>query len=411
MGFWLVATALALVVSGFMALALLRSRQSSNLDPNQDMRIYREQLAEIDRDVGRGVLAREESEQVRMEVSRRLLAADRMVQTANSVSRSQRGSPVIAVVLCLTVTCGAIGLYLSIGAPGYPDLPLADRLQLSEEIRGTRTGQVDAEALAGAASKVSGDIDPTLSGLMERLRAAVAEHPDSLEGLSLLARYEARLGNHIAAHSAQLRLIALKGDTVVAEDYAALAEQMVLAAGGFVSPEAESALTKALQLDPEHGPARYYMGLMHAQSGRPDLAFGIWRGLLETSPQDAPWIPPIEALIGDVARAAGLSYIAPAPARDAPGGPTVDDINAANEIGAAEKAEMIHGMVEGLAERIDSGENASPAEWARLIRSLGVLGDRERAFEFWSKAQERFADDPAAAAMIRDEATRLGVVK
>jgi cytochrome c-type biogenesis protein CcmH len=100
---------------------------------------------------------------------------------------------------------------------------------------------------------------------------------------------------------------------------------MILAAGGYVSPEAEAALVRGLELQPRNGTARYYAGLMYAQQGRPDLAFPIWRNLLAESTPDAPWLDPIRLQIEEVAALAGervrLADL-PQPARPPPARPS-----------------------------------------------------------------------------------------
>ena len=186
-----------------------------------------------------------------------------------------------------------------------------------------------------------------------------------------------------------------------------------MAANGFVSPEAEGALQKALELEPRNGPARYYTGLMYAQSGRPDLAFRIWRPLLAESLPNAPWVPPIRAQIEEVAQAAGIRYTPPAAsaAPFAPGrGPSAEDVEAASEMTPEERQEMIRGMVDGLAERL-ADEGGPPEDWARLINALGVLGDRDRAAAIWTEAQTSFADNPQGLATIRAAAQRAGVAQ
>ncbi len=411
MEFWLIAGTLALVVSGLPAMALLRSRDDGEPDTNQGMHIYRDQLAEVDRDVARGILTDEEAGRVRIEVSRRLLDADRAARAAKSASPPRFASATLAIGICVLMLGGSVGLYLSVGAPGYPDMPLAERIALAEEIHRSRMSQAEMEAWIDQAWVAPEGVDPTLLGLMDRLRETVAKNPGELEGLRLLAQYEGLLGNHIAAHSAQSGLVALKGEAATADDYATLAHHLVLAANGFVSPEAEAALRMALQLDPGHSQARYYTGLMLAQGGRPDLTFGIWRALLEQVPPDAPWIQPIMDQIRDVAQAAGIRNVPSAIQAPPLPGPTVEDIETASEMDASDRQDMILGMVKGLAERIDSEGSDSPAEWARLIRSLGVVGDMTRASEFWAKAQERFAGDIEALALIRAAAVDSGALK
>ena len=69
---------------------------------------------------------------------------------------------------------------------------------------------------------------------------------------------------------------------------------------------------------------------------------------------------------------AGVEYELPAvgePAR----GPTAGDVAAAGEMSEADRKEMIRGMVTQLSDRLAT-EGGPPAEWARLIRALGVFG-------------------------------------
>ena len=252
------------------------------------------------------------------------------------------------------------------------------------------------------------DVQAGYSDLVQRLRGAVAERPDDLQGHVLLARSEAALGNYVAAYSAQERVIVLRGDAATATDYADLADMMVLAAGGYVSPEAERVLETALSRDPENGIAQYYMGLMMAQTGRPDIAFRVWDRLLRASPSDAPWLPPILAQMEEMAFRAGVPEYEVPRIAGLPG-PTAEDVEAAGELSIEERQEMIRGMVSRLSERL-ANEGGPPEDWARLIASLGVLGEEARAIAIWNNAQEVFADDPSALDVVRDGARAAGLV-
>src|SRR5687768_2511742 len=117
---------------------------------------------------------------------------------------------------------------------------------------------------------------------------------------------------------------------------------MVLAAGGYVSPEAGAALKRALALEPAHPVGRYFSGRALAAGGRTARAYRLWAGLRAAGPPDAPGIAAIEAQIGAVARAANL----PPPAARATAPPAPADDPA-----PAEQQAMIEGMVEGLARR------------------------------------------------------------
>lgn len=408
--FWIIAGGLALAVGALLALAVLRARGGA-APANYDIKVYRDQLAEVDRDLARGVVSEDEAGRVRLEVSRRILEADKAAQAEAAGGRAPRGASLAAAGLIgLVLVGGAAGLYARLGAPGYPDLPLTARIEMAEEARKDRVGQDEAEARFGAPYVPPPDADPQFLALMERLRGAVAGNPDELQGQMLLARNEAILGNFAAAHPAQGSVIALKGAAATADDHATHADLMVLAAGGFVSPEAEAALERALALEPRNGPARYYMGLMHLQNQRPDLAFRIWRALLDESLPNAPWVAPITAQIEQVAELAGIRYVPPAPAGAPERGPSAGDMAAAAEMTPEERQEMIRGMVDGLAERL-AGEGGPPEDWARLINALGVLGETERAAAIWTEAQTVFADAPEAVEAIRVAAVRAGVAE
>ncbi len=262
--------------------------------------------------------------------------------------------------------------------------------------------------------------DPRYIALMEQLRTAVAARPGDLRGQELLAYNEQVLGNYAAAYRAQAAVIALKGAEATAADHAAFGELMVAAAGGYVSPEAEAAFSEVLRRDPANGTALYYIGQMFAQTGRFDLAFRLWRPLLDRSDPQDPWVAPIRAQIAEVADRAGVRYTLPplpgAPGPPFPGpvwprpGPTQDQVTAAQDMSPEDRAAMIRGMVAGLAERLAQGEGTA-AEWARLIRAYGVLGDREAAAAAWAQAQTALAATPAAVAEVRAAAVAAGVAE
>ncbi len=403
--FWAVAGLMTLAVAALLLLAMLRGRTGPAAAATYDMRVYRDQLREVDRDLARGTVSEAEAERLRTEISRRLLEADRAAQGKAAGARAPRGLSLVFAGLTAAVLAGAFGLYWVLGAPGYPDLPLAARIASAEQARAARPGQDAAETAAEASRPAPPEIDPEFADLMARLREAVAERPGDLRGLALLAMNEARLGNFRAAYEAQEALIAARGDAATADDYTDLADLLIGAAGGYVSPRAEAALETALDLDPKHTAARYYYGLTFAQTGRPDLAFRLWRALLAESPPDAPWVPVIEAEMPALAAAAGERWSA-----DEARGPTAADIDAAADMAPEDRAAMIRAMVDGLSDRL-AIEGGPPEDWARLISALGVLGETADASAIWTEAQTIFADAPGALETVRAAAIAAGVAE
>lgn len=405
MGFWLTTAGAIILVAGFTLLALLRRTKEQEVTPaGFDLQVYRDQLKEVERDITRGILSEEEGERVRLEVSRRILDADKAIQQVQATENAPRSANLAIAALSLAVLAGgSLWLYSRLGAPNYPDMPLKARIEAADEIRETRPDQRSAEANTPPQPATRADLEP----IVEQLREVVKERPDDLRGFTLLAGSEATLGNFKAAYVAQERVIELKGNQATAEDFAVLAEMMIVAAGGYVSPEAEEALNKSMQLDPRNASARYYAGLMFQQTGRPDLTFRLWRDLLAEGPEDAPWIAPIRAEIENLAALAGVEYQPPAPELR---GPNAGDMSAAAEMSPEERQAMIEGMVEGLAERLAT-EGGTPAEWAQLINALGQLGQIERAAAIWGEAQQVFGANPDALEVVRRAAGRIGLTE
>lgn len=408
MTFWITACAMATLVALLLGRAAWRG--AKGVVPTQaqyDIQVYRDQLAEVDRDVARGVIAPEDATRVRTEISRRILAADATGGKASAVSNAR---PTVAMIaMALLLIGGSVALYLKVGQPGYGDLALADRIAFAESMRENRPSQETAEA-ALPPFEVPGTLSAEYLSMVDQLRTAVAARPDDLQGHVLLAQNEANIGNFAAAARAQQEVLRLLGDAATAEDVGDYAELLVLAAGGYVSPQAETALRAVLAQDAEDGRARYYIGLMMVQTGRPDITFRLWDNLLRRGPADAPWIRPIREQIMPIADLAGVDYTMPAIGDGGGVGPSAADIDAAADMTADERMEMIGGMVDGLSNRLAT-EGGPPGDWARLITSLGVLGEREQALAVFDNAMQVFAEDDGALDIIRAAGSQAGVAE
>ena len=413
MAFWIITIGLTAVVAGLLALALLRRDDKFSGEADYDLRVYRDQLTEVERDLERGVLSGADATRVRTEVSRRILAADTERRVDSDLVS---GAPkALALVITLILAGGSFALYKGIGpitglgAPGYGDLALVERIAYADELRKTRPSQAEAEASLPAQAPVA-EFNADYLRLVQTLRDTVVERPDDIQGHVLLAQNESNLGNFSAAYQAQGRILDLKGDQSSVQDLTDYMDLLVLAAGGYVSPEAEKAARVILARSTDNGIARYYMGLMMAQTGRPDLAFRVWDRQLRTGPEDALWIAPILAQIPEVAQRAGVNYQIPAIGSAKTKGPTSEDIESAGNMTGADRIEMIEGMVAGLSDRLAT-DGGPPEEWAQLIGALGVLERTDQAFAIFKNAEIVFGGDPSAMDMITRAAQRAGVAE
>ena len=391
--FWTIAILAGLVVATALVRPMLRARTAALPRDEADLQVYRDQLAEVDRDIARGTLDPLEGETLRTEISRRLLAA--AADTEETATGSTPNTP-FALATAALVLAASFGLYWTIGSPGIPDQPRAARIAASDAAWAARPSQAEmAEAIAarGATLDPLAALPADQRALLDRLREVLAERPDDLQGHTLLEGFLADYGDFSGAAQAQAEIIRIKGAQATPADHLKLAEYLIFAVNGYVSPEAEDALREVLIRDQSNPGARYFSGLSAVQAGRPDIAYDIWTSLMRAGPQDAPFMADIRARIGDVARAAGRQ---PPETR----GPAQADIAAAADMSDEDRAAMIRGMVDGLSDRLAT-EGGPAEDWARLIRSLGVLGERGRANTIMKEALEVFADSPSDIDLIR----------
>ncbi len=406
--FWTVAAVLVLGTLAAVFAPLLRRRASAERRASYDMQVYRDQLREIDADRDRGVLSESEAQASRVEVSRRLLAAADAEAAETAAARApRRVSAPVAWGATAALALAAAGLYAGLGAPLLPDQPLAARLERQAEERANRPTQAVAEAMVAGDAEAAppAAASPEDLALLARLQAVLAERPDDLQGHRLLARSLGTLGRWAEAAAAQARVVELTEPEVDPQALVDWAELMILAVGGYVSPEAEAALARALALDAQNPVGRYYSGLALLQGGRPDLAYRLWSGLLVEGPADAPWVASIERDIDEVARLAGQP---PPPRAQAPAGPTRTEIEDAQGMEVGDRGAMIEGMVARLSDRLAT-EGGPPEDWAQLVRSLGVLGRSEDAAAILAEARHHFAQNPAALDLLTAAAREAGL--
>lgn len=410
MTFWIVTSFMALAIALLIALVLLRARTLGEPAAAFDLKVYRQQLRELDKDLTRGVINQDDAGRTRTEISRRILTADEQLRNHRAAQAQPRSvTLVMAVLVGLLIIGGSLGLYYRLGVHGYGDLPLADRIAQAQERAIDRPSQQQAEA--GIPARAPLQVEEGYEQLVEQLRKTAGERTNDAQGQALLTQHEANLGNFVAAYQAKKNYIRIMSGDVEAKDFAETAELMIMAAGGYVSLEAESELRQALMLDGRNGPARYYWGLMLGQIGRPDMAYQIWAETLQAGPATAPWIDGIEEQIEEMAYRAGVDYtpITPSPGRGEPlAGPSAEDLASAQEMSNEERQGMIRGMVSQLSERL-ANEGGSPQEWARLIGALGVLGEMDQAKAIHAEALQTFDGDDSALALITSAAQQAGI--
>ncbi|MGE0214086.1 MAG: c-type cytochrome biogenesis protein CcmI, partial [Parvibaculaceae bacterium] len=328
--------------------------------------VYRDQLAELERDQARGVLSAADAEAARNVVARRLLKAEGTAEAGAPASVSGRRPVFLASAALVPII--AMSLYLAVGRPDLPDLPRSERLAHAVE-------------------------NNDFPAMIAQVEAHLAQNPNDAEGWVVLAPAYRRLGRYAEAADAYARAASLAPPN--AKLQTELGETLVLANEGLVVAEARKAFESALKLDGQDMKARFYRALAAKQEGKREEALKGFQDMLAEGPKDAPWRSAVEKQVASLA-----GPVAPA---------LSDEQMAAGEGMSAEARQtMIRGMVDGLATRLK--QNGKDLDgWLRLARARVVLGEKPAAAAALAEAEAQFKGDEASLARIADARRSLGL--
>jgi len=329
--------------------------------------VYKDQLAELDRDAATGLIGGAEASAARVEIGRRLLASADTERAAPTASRRgvRRG---LAVFALIGLPVLALGLYLPLGSPLQGDEPLAAR-------------------------KPAVSPSQPLDNLVAQVEAHLEKNPTDGRGWTVLAPVLAKIGRFDDAARAYLNSITYAGET--ADRRADLGEVLTMAAGGVVTADAKGEFDRAVVLNPDDAKSRYFLGLAAEQDGRPKDAAAIWRAMLDKAPADAPWRPMLQS---QLARLEGAAV------------PALPDgaADAAQTMSEADRSAMILGMVDKLAARLK--QNGDDVEgWLRLVRAYMVLGDTDKAKSAQTEARQAVSGNAERLKLLNDGLKSLGL--
>jgi cytochrome c-type biogenesis protein CcmH len=393
---WLVLAGMSAVVVGLLLHPLLVPGERATETQDGSTAVYRDQLAEIDTELGRGLIGPDEAEAARREIARRLIASDVQSPDGSAVpTASEQGSPKppprlttrVAVTIAVLVPVVALATYLQTGAPGVPAQPIAAR-------------------------RATPPVNPEVAKLIGAVEARLKDNPEDGRGWDAIAPVYLRLARYAQAADAYTRANRLLGESP--RRLAGLAEALMLAEDGRVGPEARDALQKLLALEPGHLQARFWLAFAKEQDGDLAAAAADYAKLLADAPKDASWRPMVEERQQAVrsALAGGEGAATPGAGNSLSGllatGPTAADVAAAERMSPAERQAMIDSMVSGLAARLEK-DGRDLAGWQRLIRALTVLGRTDEARAALGRARKSLADEPQALAALADLAKTLGL--
>lgn len=387
--FWIIAALMIIGAAAALALPLLSNHVGSTDAAEYDLEVYRDQLAELEREHDQGAITDDEVEAARTEIARRMLSADARMekQARRGSSGGKSGMAVLAGGLAIMLSAGAVLLYLQTGTPGMPDAPLAQRTDLPGPGEDEQHVRDQVAELARAAEANSGDADAWLR---------LADAYGSIE----------MFDDAVAAYRKAIALGPVAAG--INSDFAVV---LIMAAQGTVTPEARTIFEAELASGSGDPRPQFYLALADYQAGRPREALDRWVELIAGSPADAPWLDTVREHLSRAAEDLGLNVaeVMPEPLPASSGGAPQMTPEQRAELEAmtpAERDAMIRDMVEALDARLQE-DPMDLESWERLIRARTVMGDRDAAQDALNRALEAFAEAPVPTRKLVELGTEL----
>ncbi|MET3107308.1 cytochrome c-type biogenesis protein CcmH [Oxalobacteraceae bacterium GrIS 2.11] len=230
-------TMFLVLVAGLVAAALLfvlptlmRSKNSgtgASLSSEVNLQVLRDQLRELDRDLGAGIINQDDYQSAKLELERRV-STDVLSDSPSVTHAPEKLSMVVGIGLLIPVV--AISLYLYLGSPLTIEAPSA---------------QTEANQ---AATDPANPTPEQIAKMVAQLEQHLKQDPSDATGLAMLARSYHALGRYQDATQAYARLVKLNpNDANLLADYA---DAMAMSQNKTLQGEPEKIIAQALSIDP-----------------------------------------------------------------------------------------------------------------------------------------------------------------
>ncbi|MXS83380.1 c-type cytochrome biogenesis protein CcmI [Nitrosomonas oligotropha] len=283
--FWVISGIFIVTALLFIIPTLLRSRdnQLKNLEHDAvNITVYRDQIAELDRDLENDILSREQYDRSKQELQQRMLQdvteRDKLVIGKNKKIRNV----VLSTFIALTLPLAAISLYLVIG----DTRGLLPQAQLA-----SATQQMNRD---GGGAPAGHD---NFSSVLDNLIARLNNNPEDIEGWIMLGRTYAIMGRYAEAGSTYAKLVELIPDSPqILSDYA---DVLAMKNQGNLSGKPAELIYEALRIDPKYPKALALAGTAEFEQERYAQAAEYWEKLLEGIPADSPLAQSVKESIAE----------------------------------------------------------------------------------------------------------------
>lgn len=258
---WIIFAAMAAATVALLLVPLLRARPQAVSRAAYDLTVYKDQLAEVERELERGTLSADQADAARTEIQRRILA---LGDVGKGAAPQRSTARLAAALVAVVVPVVGFGIYVLLGQPNLPDQPFAGR--------------------KGQMAQMQGQAD-MIKAMVAQLSARLEKEPNDGKGWAMLGRSLRVMGETEKSQAAYKKAVALlPGDAEVRLEYGALLLSQV-PQGGPLPPEFARLMREVVAVDPKNPDALYFSGLAEAQAGNAAKARDLWTRLLALLPE------------------------------------------------------------------------------------------------------------------------------
>ncbi len=260
--------------------------------------VYRDQMAELDREFVMGNLNYEELKAARDELSQRLLADVGAAGVTDTAPSHTSNSSVVSGAALWRKPWLAIGLLVFV-------VPVSSMLMYS--VLG-EPAALDPMALKQGVDG-SAEVTPEkLTEMATALTRRLQDEPNSMEGWVMLGRVQRALGHFEEAAEAYAKALGLSRDDNLSIERA---EVLAQKNGGSFAGEPWSIIQRVLTADPHHLNALFLAGSASYAEMNFNTALRYWERAREVVPADSPDAPELDRAIAEARSKMGLPAIPP----------------------------------------------------------------------------------------------------
>ena len=294
--FLLLSLALSLLVVLVLAWSVLRAARAATKGGDREhvmshVSVYREQLAELERELAQGSLDQQGFDLSQQELTQRLMEDAPGAATAPAPTAPARTKLLISS-LTLTIPVLAFIIYFYVGTPIALDPALLAQANSEEQITPQK-----------------------LETMAEQLSQRLEKEPKNAEAWVMLGRIQRALARYEQADAALQKALALeRNDDVMIERAEVLAQKN----NGSFKGEAWAIINSVLKANPQNGNALLLAGSAAFSEGRFKEALVYWEKVSGLLPATSPDGPALAEAIDKARERLGLPPLSPAVAGNAP---------------------------------------------------------------------------------------------